>query len=193
VRALHTPLTVKIRSGWKTGEWVDTEFARVAEQSGAAALTLHPRSAVMLYSGHSSWERIAEVRKAIRIPLVGNGDIVQPDDAVAMTRTTGCDSVMIGRASLGNPWIFAQCRAVLDGKSAQPVFPAERLQTALEHLRLHIEHFGERRAVGEMKRHLAWYTKGIPGGNPARSRIFRAKSVEELREIVTGLLEAVGP
>ena len=105
-KAVHTPLTVKLRSGWNTGEWVDVEFARIAEGSGAAAVFLHPRSKAMRYSGTALWERIALVKKAVSIPVVGNGDIGMPQDAFRMKRETGCDGLMIGRGSLGNPWIF---------------------------------------------------------------------------------------
>ncbi len=188
VRQSSVPVSVKIRSGWRTGEWVDVELARIAEQSGAAALTLHPRSAAMLYSGHSFWERIAVVKQSVGIPVIGNGDITRPEHARDMLARTGCDSVMIGRGALGNPWLFAQCRDLLEQRQPRIVAPAERLGLALEHLRLFREIHGERRCTAEMKRHVAWYTRGIVGGARARGKLFRAHSSQELEQVLVEAL-----
>lgn len=181
VRASAVPVTVKIRSGWSSGEWVDTEFARMAEQSGAAAVTLHPRSATMMYSGHADWSRIAAVKEAVSIPVIGNGDIREPSDAVRMFEQTGCDAVMIGRGSYGNPWLFEQCRALLDGVAPPRTTARMRLETAEAHLDAFLARYGERRTLGEMKKHVAWYLKGIPGASQIRNAVFRATALDELR------------
>ncbi|MBD3240344.1 MAG: tRNA dihydrouridine synthase DusB [Chitinivibrionales bacterium] len=181
VRASPVPVTVKLRSGWSVGEWVDTEFARVAEQAGAAAVTLHPRSATMMYSGHADWSRIAAVKQAVSIPVVGNGDIREPADAARMFAETGCDAVMIARGSYGNPWLFEQCHVLIDGGEPQLPSARMRLETARTHLDAYLARYGERRTLGEMKKHIAWYLKGIPGASQIRNDVFRASGLDELR------------
>ncbi len=182
VRASDVPVTVKIRSGWSAGEWVDTEFARAAEQAGAAALTLHPRSATMMYSGRADWSRIAAVKQAVSIPVIGNGDIRQPSDALRMLEHTGCDAVMIGRGSYGNPWLFGQCHALMNGTT--PRYPSNeaRLTAARAHLDTFLARYGEQRALGEMKKHIAWYLKGIRGASQLRNAVFRATALNELEQ-----------
>lgn len=193
VRASTIPVTVKIRSGWSTGAWVDTEYARIAEQAGAAAITLHPRSAAMMYSGHSYWERIALVKQCVGIPVIGNGDIVSPADAVEMKRQTGCDSIMIGRACLGNPWIFGQCRDALEGRSPRQVTAAERIATVREHLASFVAIHGPVRASAEMKRHIAWYTRGLPGAAATRDRIFHSASLGEMEQVLEDFVRQTPP
>jgi tRNA-dihydrouridine synthase B len=187
VKAVRTPLTVKIRSAWSGDAWVDVEYARIAEGEGAAAVILHPRTAAMGYSGHSFWERIALVKQAVSIPVIGNGDIVRPADAPAMMRQTGCDSLMIGRGSYGNPWLFGQCRAALEGREPDTVTPHQRLDAAGEHLEGYLAAYGPARAACDMKKHLAWYVRGMPGVAGVRNRIFRAASVSELRSLLDEL------
>jgi tRNA-dihydrouridine synthase B len=183
-RAVNIPLTVKLRSGWNTGEWVDEEFARIAEGSGAAAVFLHPRSKTMRYAGTALWERIALVKKAVAIPVIGNGDIVSAGDAVRMKRETGCDGLMVGRGALGNPWIFRQIRLALAGGRTEAIKPAERYAMALRHLALSRERHGERRAAGLMRKQVAWYVRGVTCATEYRNRIFRAASTVQLEEIV---------
>ncbi len=184
VKACKTPITVKIRSGWNIHEWVDVEFAKIAQESGASAITLHPRSKTMLYSGKAFWERITEVKKVVSIPVIGNGDIVQPEDAIRMFEETKCDSIMIGRGAYGNPWIFGQIKSLLLGE--EPKFPTlkEKMTLAEKHLDLYKEKYGIERAEKEMKKHLAWYIKGVIGASVMRDRLFRAENYKELLEII---------
>ena len=183
-RAVPIPVTVKIRSGWNTREWVDEEFARIAQDCGAAAVTLHPRSQTMMFTGHSFWERIAAVKKAVSIPVIGNGDVAGAESALKMIAETGCDAVMVGRASLGNPWVFAEIRAALNGEAYGPPSPWERRDAVLAHIREYREAHGERHARGEMKKCAAWYIKGVTGASAARSRIFAATSSMEIERAV---------
>jgi len=182
VKASSIPVTVKIRSGWNKFEWVDVDFAKAAEDAGAAAVTLHPRSQTMMFGGHSFWERIAEVKKSVNIPVIGNGDITCGADAVAMKEQTGCDCLMIGRATYGNPWIFSEVKAALAGEPLHHPSSAEKLQVALRHLSLFREKYGEFFTAREMKKHIAWYIKGVPGASQQRDKIFRGTSSIELEE-----------
>ncbi len=189
VKAVKTPVTVKIRSGWYKHDWIDIELAKIAEACGAAAITLHPRSKTMGFSGHSFWERITLVKQAVNIPVIGNGDITKPRHAIDMFTQTGCDSIMVGRGIYGNPWIFNQIKQLLSGE--EPVFPSqkEKLETALIHLDSYIQQWGEKPAAREMKRHIAWYVKGMLGASTIRDKIFRANSTGELKEVLRELFE----
>lgn len=185
VTAVAIPVTVKIRSGWYKDRWVDTEYARIAQRCGAAAIAVHARSATMGFSGHAFWGRIAQVKKSVTIPVIGNGDIVEPGHARAMIEQTGCDSVMIGRGAWGNPWLLGQCRAVLQGQQPAGISAEQRLHTAREHLRAYAHVFGGHAAAKEMKRHLVRYIKALPGASSLRKSIFEARTVEELESILS--------
>lgn len=188
VKEVSIPVTVKIRSGWHKFQWVDVEFAQIAQNCGVAALTLHPRSQSMVFSGHSFWERIAEVKKAVSIPVVGNGDIYEPSDALKMVKETGCDAVMIGRGAYGNPWIFSQVKSALNGTAIPEVTYETKLVMAMRHVDAFTREYGERCAIKEMKRHIAWYIKGMPGASQCRDRVFRAQSIEDLTSILHSVL-----
>jgi nifR3 family TIM-barrel protein len=184
VRAVSVPVTVKIRSGWNMHEWIDVEYAKIAQDCGAAAVILHPRSKTMMFSGVPFRERIAIVKQAVSIPVIGNGDITTPAHADEMFALTGCDAVMIGRGALGNPWIFGQIRQLLRAEQwSEPSF-SERVETAALHLESYISQWGAAHAAREMKKHLAWYFKGFPGVADLRNAIFRAPDVGSLRKII---------
>ncbi len=183
-KAVSIPITIKIRSGWIKNKWVDIKFAKIAEDCGAAAITLHPRSKTMGFSEHSFWERIGFLKKAVNIPVIGNGDIVTPEDGYNMFSETGCDSIMIGRAVRGNPWIFSQIKEILKGKKAVPISTEEKHKTIQLHLNEYVHHYGNLRAVKEMKKHIAWYITGQPGAASFRDKIFKAESVSILENII---------
>jgi nifR3 family TIM-barrel protein len=181
VNAVSVPVSVKLRSGWNEHQWVDVEFAQAAADCGAAAVILHPRAKTMGFSGHSYWERIAVVKNAVAVPVIGNGDILTALDAQDMFCKTGCDSVMIGRGALGNPWIFSRIKRLLAGGDPGPAPSAqERAATALGHVRRYRQLYGEKKAAADLKKHTAWYIKGLPAAASVRTRIFLSKTTAEI-------------
>jgi nifR3 family TIM-barrel protein len=180
------PVSVKLRAGWDERSLVAVEAARIAETEGAQWLTLHPRTRAQRFSGQARWDLIAAVKDAVRIPVIGNGDIRTAADAMRMFAETGCDSVMIGRGSFGYPWIFAQVKALLAGQPACEPTPSERVAMALRNLRMELEEFDgpEVYAVHAMRKHLAWYVADLPGSKELRTRIFSADSEQEVEAIL---------
>ena len=189
VKSVSVPVSVKMRSGWNEHAWVDVEFAQAAEAVGAAAVILHPRSRSMGFSGHSYWERIAAVKNAVRIPVVGNGDIYCGADAEKMFDATGCDSIMVGRGALGNPWIFSQIKNLLSKTAAQPPSALLRIDAARDHLARYRHRYGERKAIADMKKHMSWYLKGLPGAAHLRSAIFGAMSCAALESSLDAMFK----
>ncbi len=167
------------------------EYAKIAEDCGAAAITIHPRSKTMAFSGHSYWERITKVKNTVSIPVIGNGDIVTPQDGCDMFTRTGCDSIMIGRGVYGNPWIFGQIKQLLAGGKTTPPSQKDKLMTALDHLDAYIRLYGDLRAAKEMKKHIAWYIRGILGASTIRNNIFRATSTAELKNVLQQILSSI--
>ena len=156
-------------------------IARVCQDAGAQALTLHPRTRTQMYAGTADWDEIAAVVDALQVPVIGNGDVTTPDDVLAMRRHTGCAGVMIARGSFGNPWIFAQARDLLAGRPARPApGAAQRFGTALEHARLALRLQGDqRKTVIEFRKHLGWYTRGLRGAAELRQRLFQIESLAQ--------------
>jgi nifR3 family TIM-barrel protein len=189
--AVATPVTVKTRSGWDEATRDPVTIALRCQDAGAAMFTLHPRTRTQMYRGQATWEEIARVKEALSIPVVGNGDIKTPDDAVRMRDETGCDGVMIARGSFGNPWIFGEARALFDGRPAPARPDAEtRLQVALQHARLQVEIQGDsRRTAVEFRKHLGWYVKGMPGAAALRDRLHHVESMSEVDRIFGEYLE----
>lgn len=181
--AVSVPLTVKTRSGWRVGDRTVIEFAQMAQECGVDAITVHGRAAAQGYSGCADWDIIAEVKKSVRIPVIANGDIRTPQDAQRAFEHTGCDGLMIGRAALGDPWVFARISAYLESGEviAEPT-AEQRLDAAWEHARLLRDLLGERRAAKEMRGHLVWYVKGMPGAPRLRDRLMTTTSIEEIGE-----------
>jgi nifR3 family TIM-barrel protein len=185
VRATTLPVTVKIRSGWDETTRDPVSIARRCEDAGAGALTLHARTRTQMFTGQARWEEIAAVVDALTIPVIGNGDVSTPEDVVRMRELTGCAGVMIARGSFGNPWIFSQARALLDGQ-AKPPAPAaeERFQTALEHARLTLAIEGDTpKAAVEFRKHLGWYTRGLPGSAELRAKLHQVKSLDQVEHL----------
>lgn len=181
--AVPVPITVKIRKGWDAQHVNAVEFAEAMAAAGASAVTIHGRTRDQFYSGLADWSVIQHVKQAVDIPVIGNGDVRSPEDAARMFEETGCDAVMIGRAALGNPWIFREVIAFLKtGERVPPPSYEERVATAIRHLDMLTELVGERVAVLEMRKHAVWYVRGIPGASKARVRINKARTKEEMRE-----------
>ena len=185
VEAAAVPVLVKLRTGWRDRGEGAVEMARRCEGAGAAAVSVHPRWAGERFRGAADWSVIARVKEAVGIPVIGNGDIRSGADAVRMRAETGCDGVMVGRAALGNPWIFRQVGAALAGEPAPPApTVGERIALAQRHVSLAAADRGARVGVREMRKHLAWYLKGMPMARALRERANRATTEQELLDIL---------
>jgi hypothetical protein len=192
-RATHLPLTVKLRSGWNGAAVNAPLVARAAEEAGADAVTIHPRSAAQGFSGRADWTIIGQVKEAVRIPVIGNGDIVRAQDVRRMTRETGCDAVMIGRAALGNPWIFAQALALERGEEPREPGVRERQEVALRHFELLSGGFCSTHSmVVNFRRCLMWYSRGLPRSGSFRDAVSRQGNLEDLRGELERFFETAG-
>ncbi len=191
--ATHLPVTVKIRSGWDETTRHPVDIARRCQDAGARAVTLHPRTRAQMYRGHARWEEIAAVKEALEIPVIGNGDITSADDAYRMWQETRCDGVMIARGSFGNPWIFQQSRELLDGRAPRATpGAAERFAVARRHAQLQREIQGDdRRTAIEFRKHLGWYTRGLPGAAELRRQLHQIESMAEVERIFRAYLAPV--
>ena len=180
-RAVDVPVTVKFRAGWDDKSINAVEFAKIAEQSGASAVTVHGRTREQFYSGTADLDIIKAVKAAVKIPVIGNGDIIDGGSAAHMLEYTGCDGIMVGRAAEGNPWIFKEISAYLkDGTVIPPPDLDERREVALKHLGLLVEFKGEHRGVLEGRKHMAWYFKGVSGGAVLRTALNKAQKYDEM-------------
>ncbi len=181
VSATDIPVTVKIRSGWDENSLNAVELAKIAEENGAAAISVHGRTREQLYSGKADWDIIREVKRAVNIPVIGNGDVDSPESCAEMYSYTDCDLVMIGRGSYGRPWLFGQIRDYFEGKPPRPdPSTAEKLAIMREHIGLLIEDKGERIGIKEARRHAAWYLKGMQGAARFRNRCGSLSSLADL-------------
>jgi nifR3 family TIM-barrel protein len=186
----HLPVTVKIRSGWNEEMRDPVAIALRCQDAGARALALHPRTRTQMYSGAARWEEIAAVVRALEIPVIGNGDIKTAEDAVRMQRETNCAAVMIARGSFGQPWIFDQTRALLEGKLKPDAPPIERrFEIALEHARMAEAYEADPRGAAiEFRKHLGWYVKGVPGSSELRRKLHAVVSLSEVEDVFAGYL-----
>ncbi len=188
VRGGGVPVTVKFRKGWDKGHVNCVEFARLMEAAGAAAVAVHGRTRVQMYSGAADWDCIRAVKQAVSIPVIANGDVFGPREAVRILKVTGADMAMIGRAVFGNPWIFQQCAAALNGEEIPPLPPlAERCDTAVRQFELSAAHKGEKIACLEARRHYAWYLKGVPYAGYYKEQICKIETMEDIYRITQGI------
>lgn len=182
------PVTVKMRLGWDMGSICVIDLAKIAEDSGAAAICVHARTRSQMYAPSADWSYIKKVKEAVSIPVIGNGDIFSGADAKRMIEETGCDAVAIARGAMGNPWIFEEATALLEGKIFSPISPAQKIQGAIDHLDLLIKLKGEARAVPESRAHMDKYTKGLYGAPRIRNAVNLAGSADEIKELLRSLL-----
>ena len=185
VKAVNKPVTVKIRKGFDEAHINAVELARIAEASGAAAVAVHGRTREQYYSGNADWEIIRQVKEAVRIPVIGNGDVDTPQKAEAILQETGCDGVMIGRAARGNPWIFRQVLSYLENGIEENKPSIEEVQAMmLRHARMQTSYKGGYTGIREMRKHISWYTAGYPHSAKLRARINSVESLQELEELI---------
>ncbi|MDP3283167.1 MAG: tRNA dihydrouridine synthase DusB [Desulfobacterales bacterium] len=183
-KAVTIPLTIKIRTGWeKSGEDALTT-AEIAESCGVDAIAVHPRTAGQGFRGKADWSLISRVKEKVSIPVIGNGDIVEAEDAVCMLNQTGCDAVMIGRAAIGNPWIFSQVTSLLSGKQLPPAGIVQRFCAMKEYLEANVKYFGEKQACYMMRSRLGWFVKGLPSSANFRESIKHIISENQAKEMI---------
>ncbi len=185
VKAIHKPVTIKIRKGFNDQSVNAVEIARIAENCGVSAVAVHGRTREQYYSGQADWDIIAAVKDAVKIPVIGNGDVVDAKSAEALLKHTGCDGIMIGRAAQGNPWIFKEITTYLETGIIPPEPTPEQVkETVIRHAGLQLEYKGEYTAVREMRKHLSWYTTGYPNSARFRQMINSMENMDQLIESV---------
>ncbi|HTR97154.1 MAG TPA: tRNA dihydrouridine synthase DusB [Candidatus Acidoferrales bacterium] len=188
--ASDLPVTAKIRLGWDGNSRNVVEVARALEGAGARAVAIHARTRAEKFEGHAHWDMIGEAKRAIGIPVIGNGDVRDAAGAVRMLRETGCDGVMLGRAAFGDPWVFRRIRALVErGEALSPPTAGERLEAGIRHLAMMVRSAGEHAAAREMRKHVAWYVKGLPHSARVREQVNHTRSAAEMAGLMRGYLD----
>ena len=186
--AAGRPVTVKMRLGWDRSSINCVEIARRLEDAGVSAVAIHARTKVQMYSGRADWDRIGEVKRAVSIPVIANGDVFEAKDAVRILNCTGADMAMVGRGAFGNPWLLEQCAAALEGREVPPLPPlSERIDTAARQFALALAHKGEKIACLEMRKHLAWYLRGVPYASWWKEQACKISTAEEFDRVAAGI------
>jgi nifR3 family TIM-barrel protein len=192
VAAVDCPVTMKMRLGWTEDDLVFIDVAKRAQDAGVKAVTLHARTARQFYKGNADWDRIAQLKRAVDIPVIGNGDLDDPQRAMLRMRESGVDAIMLGRATLGNPWLISQVRDLMEGREVSATPGAgDRLRYAIVHYRAMVEELGESRAVPQMRKHVALYLKGIPGAAQLRQQIMTIDSAEAVIAVIESTVDRI--